>query len=46
MVSLNEFYCEGALVMARALEVNLNLREVALERNEIRVEGVVALVGA
>ena len=29
--------------MARELEVNLNLREVALERNEIEVEGAVAL---
>ena len=45
MVSLNKFYCEGALVMTRVLEVNLNLREVVLERNEIGVEGAVALAG-
>ena len=38
-LSLNECYCEGALVMARALKVYLNLRKVALERNEIGVEG-------
>ena len=26
-LNLNKFYCEGVLVMARALEVNLNLWE-------------------